>query len=380
MNINVLKYGSLLAAFFAVAWAANSIRNRSPVESAQTPVSQPPSQPSGGVKTEGDVKAYIGAVGIVEPKSELIAVGTNIAGVVTKVPVKPGDQVKAGDLLWMVDDRARRAELGVALADLRSAESKLKELEAQIAQTRARVESAAAAVRTARAENADRQDQFKRYEAIFQRGTVSVEEYSSRRFAADASAARLADAEARLKETESALALLAPQGQSERAVSADKKFGPTIEVQVAAVEKARATVAQAQTQLELCSIRAPVDASVLQVRVRAGEYAAAAVLAEPLMVLGVVDPLHVRVEIDESEIGRFHPEAAAFASLRGQSDRRSRLRFVRVEPLVIPKRVLVGTAVERVDTRVLQVIYALKPDDLPAFAGQQVDVYIEEKR
>jgi hypothetical protein len=50
---------------------------------------------------------------------------------------------------------------------------------------------------------------------------------------------------------------------------------------------------------------------------------------------------------------------------------------VRFEPYVIPKRSLTGESTERVDTRVLQVIYAMKTKDLPIFVGQQMDVYIK---
>jgi hypothetical protein len=53
------------------------------------------------------------------------------------------------------------------------------------------------------------------------------------------------------------------------------------------------------------------------------------------------------------------------------------LEFVRFEPLVIPKKSLTGDATERVDTRVLQVIYRLqKPVPAALFAGQQMDVFI----
>jgi HlyD family secretion protein len=48
---------------------------------------------------------------------------------------------------------------------------------------------------------------------------------------------------------------------------------------------------------------------------------------------------------------------------------------------VIPKRSLTGDSSERVDTRVLQVLYAFRPGEgekrLPVYAGQQVDVFIE---
>jgi HlyD family secretion protein len=46
--------------------------------------------------------------------------------------------------------------------------------------------------------------------------------------------------------------------------------------------------------------------------------------------------------------------------------------------LVIPKRNLTGTVSERVDTRVMQVIYSVSPKSLRAIVGQQVDVYIED--
>ena len=41
---------------------------------------------------------------------------------------------------------------------------------------------------------------------------------------------------------------------------------------------------------------------------------------------------------------------------------------------------LTGLNTERIDTRVLQVIYAVKPTDVPLFVGQQVDVYIDADR
>jgi hypothetical protein len=96
--------------------------------------------------------------------------------------------------------------------------------------------------------------------------------------------------------------------------------------------------------------------------------------------LGVIDPLHLRVDIDESEIPRFHPGARAFASLRGQPEIKVPIDYVRTEPLVIPKRSLTGTVSERVDTRVLQVIYSADPKTLNASVGQQIDVYIEETK
>jgi len=52
---------------------------------------------------------------------------------------------------------------------------------------------------------------------------------------------------------------------------------------------------------------------------------------------------------------------------------------VRIEPYVIPKKSLTGDNTERVDTRVLQVIYRFERPSFPIYAGQQVDVFIERR-
>jgi HlyD family secretion protein len=44
---------------------------------------------------------------------------------------------------------------------------------------------------------------------------------------------------------------------------------------------------------------------------------------------------------------------------------------------VIPKKSLTGDSTERVDTRVLQVLYTFDPGDKPIYLGQQMDVFIE---
>jgi hypothetical protein len=64
------------------------------------------------------------------------------------------------------------------------------------------------------------------------------------------------------------------------------------------------------------------------------------------------------------------------ASVRGDARKQYALRFVRFEPFVIPKRNLTTDATERVDTRVLQVVYALEKG-APVLPGQQMDVLIE---
>lgn len=132
-----------------------------------------------------------------------------------------------------------------------------------------------------------------------------------------------------------------------------------------------------ETQIERSTVRTPIDGDVLQVKIHVGEYAPAGVTATPLVLLGRLKPLNIRVDVDEHEAWRVNPGAKAVATVRGNTDLRTAVSFVRFEPFVLPKRSLTGDSTERVDTRVLQVIYRVDNDSLPLFVGQQMDVYIE---
>jgi HlyD family secretion protein len=63
-----------------------------------------------------------------------------------------------------------------------------------------------------------------------------------------------------------------------------------------------------------------------------------------------------------------------FAAIRSSKPRSS---LSASSPFVVPQRSLSGASTERVDTRVLQVIYRFKADGFPIHVGQQVDLFIE---
>ena len=101
------------------------------------------------------------------------------------------------------------------------------------------------------------------------------------------------------------------------------------------------------------------------------------VLAEPDGTFMGRDVHKLLAYADEHDIPRFKAGAPAKAFLRGPEREEIPLRFVRVEPYVVPKRSLTGDNAERVDTRVLQVLYALAAErPTPVFVGQQMDVYL----
>ena len=268
-------------------------------------------------------KPRVAGAGIVEPSSELVEVGTSISGLVEAVLVKPGDLVSPGQPLFRVDTRTTR--------------SRVAELEAAVGRARAAIAEAQTAEATARR-------QLSLYQAVDDPAAVSRAEIIRAEGEANAAAARRRLAEADLAAT-------------------------------------RAQLSSARTELDRATVRAPIAGEILQVDVRPGELVNAGPGGGgPYVQMGQTNPLHVRIDIDEDQAGRVADGAQATVSPRGQADTRVQATFVRAEPLVVPKRQLTNGAAERVDVRVVQLIYALPEEARGTFrVGQQVDAFIPAK-
>lgn len=344
----VRKYVVPTMALAGVAFAVYTVRSENQPLTAAQAVAEPARSP---------YELSVAGAGIIEASTENIAVGSQIPGVVTRVLAKAGDTVKSGDPLFILDDRAALAEVAVRKAALAVAEQNLVKL--RESPRPEDIPPAEARVKELRAGLEDARTQLTLWESVTDPRAVAKDEINKRRYAVDSSAARLAAAEADLVKLKAGT------------------WKPDLEIAAAQVESARAQLQSAQTELERLTVRAMVDGEVLKVNVRPGEFAPAGVLATPLMVLGDTQTLHVRVDVDENDAWRIRPDSRAHASLRGNADLKTDLTFVRIEPYVVPKRSLTGDATERVDTRVLQVLYSFKRGALPAYVGQQMDVFID---
>jgi multidrug resistance efflux pump len=301
----------------------------------------------------------VAGTGMVEAQSENISIGSALSGIVLEVfvPVdKVGQTVRAGDALFRVDDRHLKAQLEYQSAALASALAQLARLDAQPRPEE--LPPSAAKVRAADANMKVLLDQARRSGRLFTTGAVAAEENTQKLLQSEAARAQLA------------------QAQAEDDLLRAGAWEPDKAIARAQVALARAQLSQTKTELERALVRAPVDGQVLKVNVREGEYVGAQ-SGQTLVVLGRVHQLHVRVDVSEHDIDRFQPGAPARALTRGKARHEYPLRFVRVEPYVVPKKSLTGDNTERVDTRVLQVIYALDGDPAGVYVGQQLDVFIE---
>ncbi len=320
---------------------------------ARTPrdILPPPEPPARSTFTEA-----VGAVGLVEASSENIALSTPVPGLVVAVFVHAGDRVTAGQPLFTLDDRDLQAELGVRRAALEVARQRLARLQAQ---PRAEeIPPLEAKLREAEAALGDALMQLRLIESVTDRRAIREEDLNRRRFAVEA-------ARARRDEARTAVDLLKAGA-----------WPPDLETARAEVKAAEAQVKRIETDIERLTVRAPVASAVLQSNVRPGEYAQSGPLTTPLMLLGRVDPLHVRVDVDEADAWRIRADKPAIAAVRGNGRLTVPIHFVRVEPYVVPKRALSGATTERTDTRVLQVIYRLETAPVPLYVGQQLDVFL----
>ena len=341
----VLPILALAGVLFAITRVVEARRP----EPVSQPIVEPPTRP--------DTVKMIAGSGLVEARRENIPIGVNIPGVVIEVYVKKGEKVKAGDPLFKTDDREFKSMLAVRVAELASSQAQLHKL---IASPRPEdIPPARAAAQEAQARMDDAEAALARTDRLFQRQMIAASDYDKDRFAYYAARATYAKAKSDLER------ILAGAWKED------------IEIARAAVQLAQSQVESIKINLERLIVRAPMDGEILQLNVRLGQFAAMT-WKEPMIVLGDSKRLHVRVDLDEPELLYFSKGAEAIATLKGRPNVRFKLKFVYVEPYVIPKQSLTGNNSERVDQRVLQAIYEL-PDDRPVdvYIGQQVDVYVK---
>jgi multidrug resistance efflux pump len=345
MKRYLLPLIAVASMLFAVSW---TLAQR-PVRKATQPPAAPPQTTSAHA---------VAAVGLVEPGTENISLSCAISGLVTSLDVKTGDRVRSGQKLFAVDNRDLLADLDAKRAALDNARAQLAKLEAQPRPEE--IPPQQAKVDEARSQLDDAQVQMKLIDSVADLRAVKREDVMRRHLAVDAAKARLAQAE-------KDLALLKAGA-----------WGPDLEIARTQVKQAQTAVQQDQVALERLITRAPMDGTILQNKVRLGQYAQCGPLADALMVFGGGRELHVRADVDEEDAWRVKRGAPATAHVRGNSGQTFQLEFVRFEPYVIAKQSLTGAATERVDTRVLQVIYRFAGSNAAVFDGQQMDVFIEE--
>ena len=329
------------------------------------PVFSPASNPyAKGIYANGIIESY-------QTHGENINIYSEVPGVVVKIPVAEGQKVHKGDMLLVMDDSVQRAtaeqqksqsEAALALLEELKAEPRKENLEIAVAQ----VNLAAASLRTS-------EDQLDKLRKSYELNPKSVSKND------------LDNAENAVKAARANLEVTRKQYELTKAGAWIYDIRNQENQYKALIKAYTASVAL----LDKYVIKAPADGVVLSINAAVGSYISPqgtydtyTQAADPVIVMGwPQDFIGVRCYIDEILVHRLPPVSQMLAQMFIRGTNISiPLQYVRMQPYVSPKIELSNERTERVDVRVLPVIFRFeRPKNVSIYPGQLVDVYIGEK-
>jgi HlyD family secretion protein len=236
----------------------------------------------------GDISQVVQATGTINPVNT-VPVGSVVSGNVVSLSVDYNSQVKKGDILAQIDPVPFQVSLAQAQASYQNAVANVANLEAQIGTSSANVATMKANVAKAHATTVDMGTQQKRTKLLADQGVFSAQQNDDAQAAYDESVAAENATIAQEKQAESQLASTVAQRDQAKA---------QVLIQKAAVDSAK-------LQLSYCTIKAPIDGTVINRTVNVGQPVAASLQAPNLFSIGQ-DLKHMLVysNTDEADVGR----------------------------------------------------------------------------
>lgn len=228
--------------------------------------------------TRQDLANTISTNGKVEPVDNFEA-HAPAATTVTKIYVKEGDHVKAGQLLMTLADADARAQAAHALAQVRGAQADISALHA--GGTGAELLTTQTELAKARADRDAAKRQVDALSRLVKTGAASP--------------AEVEDAQGKFAAADAAVKSL------EARQSGKGSTKPEVERAQASVAEAQASYAAAMNLVNNSNIRAPHDGIVYSIPVRQGEFVQQ---GELLLQSANLKTVQVRAFVDEPEIGR----------------------------------------------------------------------------
>jgi HlyD family secretion protein len=328
------------------------------------PAFSPPTNPyAKGIYAEGMLESE-------QASGENINVYPEVSGTVERIPVVEGQEVKKGAVLLQIDPSVQRATAEQFESQAQAAATLLAELKAQprketLDVAEAQVVAAQAALKTA-------QDELNKQQTAYDVNPKSIS-----RDALDSASNAVQTAKANLE-----------VARRQRDLTKAGAWIYDINNQERTYNALYKSYLSASALLSKYTLRAPEDGVVLAINPTVGSYVSGQGAydsytqgMDPVLVLGSAHQrLSVRCYVDEILVPHL-PAAGkmkAQMSVRG-SNVKIPLQFVRMQPVVSPKIELSDQRQERVDVRVLPIIFRVeKPKDLNLYPGLLVDVYIGE--
>jgi HlyD family secretion protein len=263
-----------------------------------------------------------------------VNVGFKIAGRIVNLSVQEGDWVEQGKVLARLDDEDLRQRLELAQATLRSAQARLEKLLAGSRPEELR--EAEATLNQAKFELENKQSQYERMSALYQRHVIPKE--------------TLDNTETGFKIAKASLQKAAENYQL-------VKEGPRkedIEDSRAQVEQAKASLKLSETQLSYTILRSPISGVVL---VKSGEIGEVVNPGTTILALADIQRVWLKAYIPETSLSqvKWGQEVAVTTDLRPKKEYRGKITFISSQSEFTPKQI--QTEKERVT-----LVYRIKVD------------------
>ena len=261
--------------------------------------------------------AAVAALGRLEPQGEVICLSApnSQTGIrVNQLLVKKGDKIRQGQVLAILDsyilnlaalEKAKRqvevsqanlqqVEAGAKLGYIFAQKAAISRLEAEL---RGSFFTQKATIARLEAELKNSETENKRYQKLYQDGAISASDADTKRLRRDTIQQQLNEANASLKRT---IETLQKQlTESKARLNSIAEIRPTdVQVAQANLQSAKASVQQAQAELNLSAIRSPINGQVLKINTWPGEI----IGNKGILELGQTQQMYVVAEVYETDI------------------------------------------------------------------------------
>lgn len=300
----------------------------------------------------------IAAPGRVEPISEEVNIGAEISGRLKSVLVEEGDRIQRGQTIAVLEDDDYRARVASAEAVLLQKEAELRRVVNGAREQERR--EALAAIKEAEATTANARTEWERRQSLHRTGDIAREEveraerqFNVARARYDAAVERHSFVDAKAREEDVARA------QAEIAL-------------------ARARVDEARALLGKTVVRAPLSGVILRKHLKMGESVNGGQMGQgqPIVTLADASVLRVRVDVDETDVGKLQVGQRAYVTADAYGAQHFRGHVVRIGQVLGKKQIRTGEPTEKVDTKILETLIELEPGSRLQL-GLRVDAFIQ---
>lgn len=301
-------------------------------------------------------KTVVAGPGLIEPDSEDVKIGSELAGKLKEVIAEEGDHVKKDQVLAVLvnDDYLAQVKSAKAQVDQASAAYQ-KVLNGSRAQER---KESFAEMNQAQTVEANAKSEYQRRQQLFDAGVISREEMEHYQREYNVAEAQFEAARQHFK-------LIDDRSRDEDIASAR-----------AQLEYAQALLAQADAIYAKTFLRAPFDGTILRKHHRTGESITnSSVTPDPVFTMGDIDGLRVRVDVDETDVSRVADGQKVYVTAPAYGSQKFWGHVIRVGGQLGHKNVRTDEPQEKIDTKILETLVQLDPGvRLPV--GLRVDAYI----